>query len=277
MKTSLKVPVSLEFFPPKTTEGAEKLRAVRAQLYALKPEFCSVTYGAGGSTQAGTFATVNEILAEGLAAASHFSCIGATRDSVRAELQTLKAMGVKRLVALRGDLPSGYGAGGEFTYASDLVAFIRAETGRDFHIEVAAYPEIHPQAKSAEADIQAFVTKVQAGADSAITQYFYNSDAYFRFVDDVYKRGVDVPIVPGIMPITSSTQLLRFSDACGAEIPRWIRLRLQSFGDDTASIKAFGLDVVADLCEQLCNGGAPALHFYSMNQSAATLEIASRL
>jgi len=277
MKTSLKVPVSLEFFPPKTPEGAEKLRAVRAQLYALKPEFCSVTYGAGGSTQAGTFATVNEILAEGLAAASHFSCIGATRDSVRAELQTLKAMGVKRLVALRGDLPSGYGAGGEFTYASDLVAFIRAETGRDFHIEVAAYPEIHPQAKSAEADIQAFVTKVQAGADSAITQYFYNSDAYFRFVDDVYKRGVDVPIVPGIMPITSSTQLLRFSDACGAEIPRWIRLRLQSFGDDTASIKAFGLDVVADLCEQLCNGGAPALHFYSMNQSAATLEIASRL
>ena len=277
MNTSLKVPVSLEFFPPKTPEGAEKLRAVRTQLYALKPEFCSVTYGAGGSTQAGTFATVNEILAEGVAAASHFSCIGATRDSVRAELQTLKTMGVKRLVALRGDLPSGYGAGGEFTYASDLVAFIRAETGRDFHIEVAAYPEIHPQAKSADADLQAFVTKVKAGADSAITQYFYNSDAYFRFVDDVYKLGVDVPIVPGIMPITSSTQLLRFSDACGAEIPRWIRLRLQSYGDDTASIKAFGLDVVADLCEQLCNGGAPALHFYSMNQSAATLEIARRL
>jgi methylenetetrahydrofolate reductase (NADPH) len=277
MNTSLKVPVSLEFFPPKTPEGAEKLRAVRAQLYALKPEFCSVTYGAGGSTQAGTFATVNEILAEGVAAVSHFSCIGATRESVRAELQTLKTMGVKRLVALRGDLPSGYGAGGEFTYASDLVAFIRAETGRDFHIEVAAYPEIHPQAKSADADLQAFVTKVKAGADSAITQYFYNSDAYFRFVDDVYKLGVDVPIVPGIMPITSSTQLLRFSDACGAEIPRWIRLRLQSFGDDTASIKAFGLDVVADLCEQLCNGGAPALHFYSMNQSAATLEIARRL
>ncbi len=277
MNTSLKVPVSLEFFPPKTPEGAEKLRAVRAQLYALKPEFCSVTYGAGGSTQAGTFATVNEILAEGVAAVSHFSCIGATRESVRAELQTLKTMGVKRLVALRGDLPSGYGAGGEFTYASDLVAFIRAETVRDFHIEVAAYPEIHPQAKSADADLQAFVTKVKAGADSAITQYFYNSDAYFRFVDDVYKLGVDVPIVPGIMPITSSTQLLRFSDACGAEIPRWIRLRLQSFGDDTASIKAFGLDVVTDLCEQLCNGGAPALHFYSMNQSAATLEIARRL
>ena len=277
MNTSLKVPVSLEFFPPKTPEGADKLRAVRAQLYALKPEFCSVTYGAGGSTQTGTFATVNEILAEGVAAVSHFSCIGATRESVRAELQTLKTMGVKRLVALRGDLPSGYGAGGEFTYASDLVAFIRAETGRDFHIEVAAYPEIHPQAKSADADLQAFVTKVKAGADSAITQYFYNSDAYFRFVDDVYKLGVDVPIVPGIMPITSSTQLMRFSDACGAEIPRWIRLRLQGFGDDTASIKAFGLDVVADLCEQLCNGGAPALHFYSMNQSAPTLEIARRL
>jgi len=277
MTTSLKVPVSLEFFPPKTPEGAEKLRAVRAQLYALKPEFCSVTYGAGGSTQAGTFATVNEILAEGVAAASHFSCIGSTRASVRQELQTLKAMGVKRLVALRGDLPSGYGAGGEFQYASDLVAFIRLETGSDFHIEVAAYPEIHPQAKSADADLQAFVTKVKAGADSAITQYFYNSDAYFRFVDDVYKLGVDVPIVPGIMPITSSTQLLRFSDACGAEIPRWIRLRLQGFGDDTASIKAFGLDVVADLCAQLCNGGAPALHFYSMNQSAPTLEIARRL
>lgn len=277
MNTSLKVPLSLEFFPPKTPEGADKLRTVRAQLYGLQPEFCSVTYGAGGSTQAGTFATVKEILAEGVDAASHFSCIGATRVSVRAELQTLKAMGVKRLVALRGDLPSGYGSAGEFQYASDLVAFIRAETGQDFHIEVAAYPEIHPQAKSPEADLQAFVAKVKAGADSAITQYFYNSDAYFRFVDDVYKRGVDVPIVPGIMPITSSTQLLRFSDACGAEIPRWIRLRLQSFGDDTASIKAFGLDVVADLCEQLRNGGVPALHFYSMNQSAPTLEIVRRL
>jgi len=277
MAVSLKVPVSLEFFPPKTPEGVEKLCAVRAQLYALQPEFCSVTYGAGGSTQEGTFATVKDILSEGVAAASHFSCIGATKASVREELATLKAMGVKRLVALRGDLPSGYGMGGEFHYASDLVAFIRAETGNDFHIEVAAYPEIHPQAKSAQSDLEAFVTKVRAGADSAITQYFYNADAYFRFVDDVYKLGVDVPIVPGIMPITSSTQLMRFSDACGAEIPRWIRLRLQSFGDDTASIKAFGLDVVTDLCEQLCNAGVPALHFYSMNQSAATLEIAHRL
>jgi len=276
MNAALSVPVSLEFFPPKTPEGADKLRAVRAQLYDLKPEFCSVTYGAGGSTQAGTFATVKEILSEGMAAASHFSCIGATKASVRQELATLRDMGVKRLVALRGDLPSGYGAGGEFHHASDLVAFIRSETADDFHIEVAAYPEIHPQAKSADADLQAFVAKVKAGADSAITQYFYNSDAYFRFVDDVYKLGVDVPIVPGIMPITSSTQLMRFSDACGAEIPRWIRLRLQGFGDDTASIKAFGRDIVADLCEQLCNGGAPALHFYSMNQSAPTLEILRR-
>jgi len=277
MAVSLKVPVSLEFFPPKTPEGVEKLRAVRAQLYALQPEFCSVTYGAGGSTQEGTFATVKDILSEGVAAASHFSCIGATKASVREALATLKSMGVKRLVALRGDLPSGYGVGGEFHHASDLVAFIRAETGSDFHIEVAAYPEIHPQAKSAQSDLEAFVTKVRAGADSAITQYFYNADAYFRFVDDVYKLGVDVPVVPGIMPITSSTQLMRFSDACGAEIPRWIRLRLQSFGDDTASIKAYGLDVVTDLCEQLCNAGVPALHFYSMNQSAATLEIAHRL
>ena len=269
--------ISIEFFPPKTTEGADKLRGVRQALYALKPEFCSVTFGAGGSTQAGTLATVQEILNEGVAAASHFSCIGATRDSVRQQLSQFKAMGVRRLVALRGDLPSGYGAGGEFHYASDLVAFIRAETGRDFHLEVAAYPEVHPQAKSPEADLQAFATKVKAGADSAITQYFYNSDAYFRFVDDAHKLGVDVPIVPGIMPITSSSQLLRFSDACGAEIPRWIRLRLQAYGDDVASIKAFGLEVVTDLCDQLRCAGAPGLHFYSMNQSVATLAICQQL
>jgi len=271
------LPVSFEFFPPKTPEGAEKLRAVRQKLYVLQPEFCSVTYGAGGSTQEGTFATVGEIIAEGVAAASHFSCIGATKASVRAQLATLKGMGVKRLVALRGDLPSGYGAGGEFHYASDLVAFIRAETGDDFHIEVAAYPEVHPQAKSPEADLQAFATKVKAGAHSAITQYFYNSDAYFRFVDDAHKLGVDVPVVPGIMPITSSSQLLRFSDACGAEIPRWIRLRLQAYGDDIASIKAFGLEVVTDLCDQLATAGVPALHFYTMNQSAATADILKRL
>jgi methylenetetrahydrofolate reductase (NADPH) len=271
------IPLSIEFFPPKTPEGVEKLRLVRQQLYALKPEFCSVTFGAGGSTQEGTFNTVRDILAEGVSAASHFSCIGATKGTVREQLAILKAMGVKRLVALRGDLPSGYGAGGEFQYASDLVAFIRTETGDDFFIEVAAYPEVHPQAKSPAADLQAFATKVRAGANSAITQYFYNADAYFRFVDEVDALGLSLPVVPGIMPITSSTQLMRFSDACGAEIPRWIRLRLQSFGDDTASIKAFGLDVVTSLCEQLRAGGAPGLHFYSMNQSVATLEICGRL
>lgn len=271
------LPVSIEFFPPKTPEGVVKLRAVRQQLYVLRPEFCSVTYGAGGSTQEGTFAAVREILGEGMDAASHFSCIGATRASVREQLAQLKAMGVRRLVALRGDLPSGYGAGGEFQYASDLVAFIRAETGRDFHIEVAAYPEVHPQAKSPASDLQAFAAKVQAGADAAITQYFYNADAYFRFVEEADALGVSVPVVPGIMPITSSTQLMRFSDACGAEIPRWIRLRLQAYGDDVDSIRAFGLDVVTALCEQLRAGGAPALHFYSMNQSAATLAICQQL
>lgn len=272
-----KLPISFEFFPPKTPEGAEKLRVTRQALYALKPEFCSVTFGAGGSTQQGTFATVSEILAEGYSAASHFSCVGATKATVREQLATLQAMGVKRLVALRGDLPSGYGAGGEFLYASDLVAFIRAETGDAFHIEVAAYPEVHPQAKSADDDLKAYAAKVKAGANSAITQYFFNSDAYFRFVDDAYKLGVDVPVVPGIMPITSSTQLMRFSDACGAEIPRWIRLRLQGFGDDTASIKSFGLDVTTDLCDQLRNGGVPGIHFYSMNQAGPTVEICQRL
>jgi len=277
MTATARFPVSIEFFPPKTPEGVDKLRAVRQQLYGLQPEFCSVTFGAGGSTQEGTFNTVRDILSEGMPAASHFSCIGATHAGVRAQLATLKAMGVKRLVALRGDLPSGYGTGGEFHYASDLVAFIRAEMPDDFHIEVAAYPETHPQARSPENDLKAFVTKVQAGADSAITQYFYNSDAYFRFVEDADALGVQIPVVPGIMPIASSSQLMRFSDACGAEIPRWIRLRLQGFGDDTASIKAFGLDVVTDLCEQLRAGGAPGLHFYSMNQSAATLEICRRL
>lgn len=277
MNATSRIPVSVEFFPPKTPEGVEKLRVVRQKLYTLKPEFCSVTFGAGGSTQEGTFKAVSEILAEGVSAASHFSCIGATRETVRVQLATLKSMGVKRLVALRGDMPSGYGAGGEFHYASDLVAFIRQETGNDFHIEVAAYPEVHPQAKSPDSDLQAFAAKVKAGANSAITQYFYNPDAYFRFVDDVAALGVHVPVVPGIMPITSSTQLMRFSDASGAEIPRWIRLRLQSFGDDTASIKAFGLDVVTSLCEQLRAGGAPGLHFYTMNQSVATVALCERL
>jgi methylenetetrahydrofolate reductase (NADPH) len=271
------LPISLEFFPPKTPEGFDKLRVVRQDLYTLKPEFCSVTFGAGGSTQAGTFNTVNEILAEGVDAASHFSCVGATKATVSEQLAELRDNGVKRLVALRGDLPSGYGAGGEFHYASDLVAFIRAETGDAFHLEVASYPEVHPQAKSPEADMQAFATKVKAGADSSITQYFYNAAAYFHFMEECAKLGITIPVIPGIMPITSSTQLMRFSDACGAEIPRWIRLRLNAFGDDTASIKSFGLDVVTSLCEDLIKGGAPGIHFYTMNQSAATLAICKNL
>ena len=270
-------PLSIEFFPPKTPEGVDKLSVVRQQLYALKPEFCSVTFGAGGSTQEGTFSTVRDIQAEGMPAASHLSCIGATQETVRAQLAILKAMGIKRLVALRGDLPSGYGMGGAFQYASDLVAFIRAETGDDFHIEVAVYPEAHPQARSPASDLKAYAAKAEAGANAAITQYFYNADAYFRFVEEADALGITLPVVPGIMPIISSMQLMRFSDACGAEIPRWIRLRLQSFGDDSASIKAFGLDVVTALCEQLRAGGAPGLHFYSMNQSGPTLEICKRL
>ena len=267
------LPISFEFFPTKTPEGAASQRDVRKALYAKKPEFCSVTFGAGGSTQVGTFSMTQEILDEGVCAASHFSCVGATKASVRDQLVTLKTMGVKRLVALRGDLPSGYGAGGEFHYAIDLVTFIRAEFGEDFHIEVAAYPEVHPQAHNAQADLQAFVDKVNAGAHSAITQYFFNTDAYFRFVDDVYKLGIDVPVVPGIMPITNSAQLMRFSDMCGAEIPRWIRLRLQGFGDDAASIKSFGHDVIVDMVDQLKNGGVPGMHFYTMNKSAPVLAI----
>ena len=272
-----KTPVSFEFFPPKTPDGVSKLVGVRQSLYALKPQFFSVTYGAGGSTQDGTLQTVQAIIADGFDAAPHFSCIGATKDSVRTQLVGFKAAGIKRMVALRGDLPSGYGAFGEFKHANELVEFIRSETGDHFHIEVGCYPEIHPQAKSPEADLHAYVTKVKAGASSAITQYFFNSDAYFRFVDDAHTLGADIPVVPGIMPILSSSQLMRFSDACGAEIPRWIRLRLQAFGDDTASIKAFGLDVITDLCDQLRNAGVPGLHFYTMNQSAASSEICSRL
>ncbi len=273
----MSLPISLEFFPPKTPEGAAKLRTARQALYELKPEFCSVTYGAGGSTQEGTFGTVKEILEEGVDAAAHFSCVGATRDKVREQLAILRSMGVKRLVALRGDLPSGYGAGGEFQYASDLVAFIRAETRNDFRLEVACYPEVHPQARTPEADLQAYAAKIRAGADAAITQYFYNADSYFRFVEEADRLVLHVPIVPGVMPIISSTQLMRFSDACGAEIPRWIRLRLQSFGDDTASIRSFGLDVVTQLCEQLQAGGVPGIHFYTMNQAGATAEICKRL
>ncbi len=277
MTSTKKLPISFEFFPPKTPEGAEKLTVVRNKLYELKPEFFSVTYGAGGSTQYGTLQTVQAIMKDGFDAAPHFSCIGANKDSVRTQLAIFKQAGIKRIVALRGDLPSGYGGFGEFRYASDLVAFIRAESGQEFHIEVGAYPETHPQAKSPDADLQAYLAKVKAGASSAITQYFFNSDAYFRFVDDAYKLGATIPVVPGIMPITNSSQLMRFSDACGAEIPRWIRSRLQAFGDDTQSIKSFGLDVVTDLCDQLRNGGVPSLHFYSMNQAATVTEICKRL
>lgn len=269
--------ISFEFFPTKTPEGAEKLRAVRQLLYPLKPQYCSVTFGAGGSTQDGTLSAVKEIIAEGFDGAPHLSCVGQTAASIQERLGLYQAAGVKRIVALRGDLPSGYGGAGEFRYASDLIAFIRAETGDYFHIEAACYPEVHPQAKSPESDLAAFAAKIQAGANAGITQYFFNSDAYFRFVDDLYQRGVDVPIVPGIMPITNVTQFLRFSDACGAEVPRWIRLRLQAFGDDTESIKAFGLDIVTDLCDQLRNGGVPGLHFYAMNQATATTEICKRL
>ncbi|GKQ57147.1 methylenetetrahydrofolate reductase [NAD(P)H] [Sphaerotilus sulfidivorans] len=271
------LPLSLEFFPPKTPEGTARLAQVRRELYVLEPQFCSVTYGAGGSTQDGTIGAVQAILDEGREAASHFTCVGATRESVRERLAQFKAMGLKRIVALRGDLPSGFGPMGEFRHASDLVSFIRAETGDHFHIEVAAYPEMHPQAKSPQADLQAFAAKARAGADSAITQFFFNSDAYFRFVEEAQALGADIPVVPGIMPITNSSGILRFADSCGAEVPRWIRLRLQSFGDDSASIRAFGLDVVTDLCEQLRCAGVPALHFYTMNASATVLEICRRL
>jgi methylenetetrahydrofolate reductase (NADPH) len=268
---------SIEFFPPKTAEGAEKLRATRDQLAQLKPKYFSVTFGAGGSTQQGTLDTVLEIMAAGQVGAPHLSCVGGSRDSIRAILQEFKAHGIRRVVALRGDLPSGYGAAGEFRYANELVEFIRAETGDWFHIEVAAYPEVHPQARSPQDDLQNFARKVKAGANAAITQYFYNADAYFEFIDQTRKLGIDVPVVAGIMPITNYTQLMRFSDMCGAEIPRWVRLKLASFGDDSASIKAFGLDVVTRLGERLLAGGAPGLHFYSMNQAAATTALWQRL
>ena len=269
--------ISIEFFPPQTPEGVDKLRTTRAKLAELKPEFFSVTYGAGGSTRERTFAIVREIAAEGLSAAPHLSCIGSTRESIRAILDEYKAENIRRIVALRGDLPSGTGDAGEFRYANELVEFIRAETGDTFSIEVAAYPEWHPRARSPEDDLAAFVKKVKAGANSAITQYFYNADAYFHFVDAVRARGVDIPIVPGIMPISGFSKLARFSDACGAEIPRWMRKKFEGFGDDADSIKAFGLDVVTELCEKLLAGGAPGLHFYCMNQAALTTEICKRL
>lgn len=269
--------ISIEFFPPQTPEGVEKLRATRAELAKLQPEFFSVTYGAGGSTRERTFAIVREIASEGFDAAPHLSCIGSTRESIREILAEFKAAGIRRIVALRGDLPSGMAEAGEFRYANELVEFIRAETGSHFSLEVAAYPEWHPQARSPKDDLDAFARKVKAGANSAITQYFYNADAYFHFVDEARALGVDIPIVPGIMPIVGFTKLARFSDACGADLPRWMRKKFESFGDDSDSIRAFGLDLVTELCERLLKGGAPGLHFYSMNQSALTREICRRL
>ena len=271
------VPFSFEIYPPRKAEGLPALHETIRHLAAAGPSFISVTFGAGGTTQQGTLDTVLEILAAGEEAAPHLSCVGGTRESIRAILDQYKSHGIKRLVALRGDLPSGYGAAGEFRYANELVEFIRQETGDWFHIEVAAYPEVHPQARSPQDDLLAFERKVKAGANAAITQYFYNADAYFQFVEQTRKMGIDVPIVAGIMPITNYTQLMRFSDMCGAEIPRWVRLKLASYGDDTASIKAFGLDVVTQLCQRLLAGGAPGLHFYSMNQVAPTTALWQRL
>jgi methylenetetrahydrofolate reductase (NADPH) len=268
---------SLEFFPPRTPDGIEKLRATRRQLAQLKPSFASVTYGAGGSTREGTLATVLEFRAEGVNAAPHISCVGGSSESIAEVLATYKAHGIRHLVALRGDLPSGAGDTGDFRFASDLVAFIRQRTGDDFHIDVAAYPESHPQARSPQDDLDAFKRKVDAGANSAITQYFYNADAYWHFVDASHAAGIAVPIVPGIMPIASFVKLARFSDACGAEIPRWIRKRLEGYGDDVASIRAFGLDVVTSLCDGLLERGAPGLHFYTLNQAALTTTIWQRL
>lgn len=272
------IELSAEFFPPKTEEGAEKLRVVRSRLVQeMAPSFFSVTFGAGGSTQDGTMNTVKEIHDSGIAAAPHLSCVGSSRASVLELLKKYQTLGIKRIVALRGDLPSGMGNYGEFNHANELVAFIRETTGDWFHIEVAAYPEFHPQASSAANDIEKFVNKIQAGANSAITQYFFNSDAYFQFLEDVASYDITVPIIPGIMPIVSSTQLIRFSDACGAEIPRWLRKRLESFGEDTASIKAYGLEVITDLCHQLIAGGAPGLHFYTLNLADPTISILHNL
>lgn len=269
---------SFEFFPPRDVAGEEQLRETVAQLAPLGPKFMSVTFGAGGSTRTGTYETVRALLAQGIPAAPHISGISSTRAEVRELLERYRALGVRRLVVLRGDRPKGGAAPiGDFRYASELVAFIRAETGRQFHIEVAAYPEFHPEAPSPAADLEHFARKVRAGADSAITQYFFTAEAYFRFVDDCERLGLDLPIVPGIMPITNYKQLARFSDGCGAEIPRWIRRRLESYGEDLAAIRAFGLDVVSELCARLLAAGAPGLHFYTLNRAAATLALWERL
>lgn len=268
---------SFEFFPPQTPEGVEKLRATRKQLAQLNPKFFSVTFGAGGSTRDRTLETVLEIQAEGYVAAPHLSCIGATSENIRDMLQKYRAGGIRHVVALRGDLPSGMAQGGEFRYANELVAFIREEFDDTFHIDVASYPEYHPQCNSAQEDLQNFKRKVEAGADSVITQYFYNADAYFSFIDACEAMGISVPIVPGIMPINKFSQLARFSDACGAEIPRWIRKKLEGYGDDSASIRAFGLDIVTDLCDRLLKAGAPGLHFYTLNSAGPTTTIWQRL
>jgi methylenetetrahydrofolate reductase (NADPH) len=275
--THLLRPISFEFFPPKTDEGAAKLATTRRQLAQFNPEFFSVTFGAGGTTQEGTLRAVVDIQAAGHSAAPHLSCVGSTKENIRAVVQQYKDHGIKHIVALRGDIPSGMGEFGEFRYANELVTFLRHEFGDWFHIEVAAYPEFHPQSQNAEADIRNFVNKVNAGANSAITQYFFNADAYFRFVDEVQGRGVNIPIVPGIMPIQNYSQLQRFSDMCGAEIPRWLRLRLQSYADDTASIRAFGLDFVTELSDRLLAGGAPGLHFYTLNAAGAVSTVCQRL
>ncbi|EXI76042.1 MAG TPA: methylenetetrahydrofolate reductase [NAD(P)H] [Candidatus Accumulibacter phosphatis] len=268
---------SLELFPPQTPEGADKLRAARAEMALLHPRFFSVTFGAGGSTRDRTLETVLEIQQEGHQAAPHLSCIGSTRASIRSILAQYRTHGIRHLVALRGDLPSGMARPGSFRYANELVQFIRSETGSWFHIEVAAYPEYHPQARTPLDDLLAFQRKIDAGADSAITQYFYNFDAYAHFIDECQAVGINVPIVPGIMPISSFSSLARFSDNCGAEIPRWIRKRLESYGDDRASIQAFGLDVVTQLCERLLAAGAPGLHFYTLNQVGLTRTLWQRL
>ncbi|MDD2832760.1 MAG: methylenetetrahydrofolate reductase [NAD(P)H] [Methylotenera sp.] len=263
-----KFEVSFEFFPPKTSEGVDKLREARTQLARFNPEFFSVTFGAGGSTRDRTMDTVLEIQQEGFQAAPHISCISSSKAEIRDLLQAYQSHGIKRLVTLRGDVPSGEVSAGDFRYASELVAFIRAETGRHFTIEVAAYPEFHPEARTPAADLQNLKRKVEAGADSAITQYFYNADAYFRFMDQCEALGINIPVVPGIMPIYNITQLSRFSSICGAEIPRWLKMRLEEYGDDIASLRAFGVDVVSELCETLLVQGVSGLHFYTLNQSA---------
>src|SRR4249920_1224023 len=272
------IPISLEFFPPKTDEQKATLEAALPKLKTLKPDYVSVTFGAGGSTLSYTPETVRHLRDEhGLDAAPHVSCMGGTRAEIRRLLDQYQTMGCKRIVALRGDLPSGMASYGDFRYASELVEFIRRECDGFFHIEVACYPEMHPQAGDAQSDLQNFITKVRAGANGAITQYFYNPDAYFHFVDDARKHGVTVPIVPGVMPIAQYSQLRRFSDMCGAEIPRWIAKRLEAFRDDADAIREFGADVVADLCSKLIAGGAPGIHFYTLNRARATLAVWQRL